>query len=312
MDTLPFGADEQIDVMAQRVAEGAAARAMEEGADPYAALLERVRDLFRTTFTPAQMESPTPEDRQRMADLVREEVERFNRAAVAQNRPTIGGPVELVVERVLDEILGLGPLDPLLRDESIEDIYVLGPHKVIVVRADGRREQVPVDFGSEERLMNLAQRALAWSGRQVSFARPYADARLKDGSRIHVALYPIAEPWPQLVIRRHRSLFGPGEDRLAKLVSLGTLTDEAADFLRRVVSGRGSILVTGATASGKTTMINALAGSIPPTDAVVCIEDTREVDLPLDNVAYLVTRAAGEMEGTEITQRDLVTGLWQI
>ena len=307
MATLSFGQDEQIDLVARQVADGAAARALREGTDPYDALLERVRKLFKGTFTPAQMENPGPTDRRRMAELVREELERFNRVALADNRPTVSGPPDLIVERVLDELLGLGPLDPLLRDESIEDIYILGPHRVIVVRSGGQREMVTgVDFGSERRLMELVQRALAWSGRQVNFARPYADARLKDGSRIHVILHPVAEPWPQVVIRRHRSLFAPGEDRLDKLVRLGTLTQEAADFLRRVIAGRGSILITGATASGKTTLINALSGSIPPDDAVVVIEDTRELDVPLMNVSYLVTRVAGEAEGTEVTQRDLV------
>jgi pilus assembly protein CpaF len=154
--------------------------------------------------------------------------------------------------------------------------------------------------------MNLVRRALAQDGKQVSFAHPFANARLRDGSRLHVSIYPCAEPWPQLVIRRHRRLYTAGEDRLARLIDLGTFTPQAALLLRAAVEARVPILITGATAAGKTTVINALGGELDPLDSVVCIEDTRELEFSGRNVSYLITRPPSPEGEGAITQRYLV------
>jgi pilus assembly protein CpaF len=214
--------------------------------------------------------------------------------------------VGVVTDRLLDEILGLGPLERLLDDESIEDVYIQGPHEVLVATANGQRRPIDLDFGDRGRLMNLARRALAQDGKRVDFAQPFADARLKDGSRFHVSIYPCAEPWPQIVIRRHRQLFADGEDRLAKMIGLGTLTPQAVLLLRMAVQARVSILVTGATAAGKTTVINALGGELGDLDSVVCIEDTRELSFPGRNVSYLVNRPASPEGEGAVTPRYLV------
>jgi pilus assembly protein CpaF len=295
-----------MDLVGRMIRERQAQEAAETGVSPYDAVLEAARDRAMAALTPAQLENPGPEDREALRRIAGEEVQRYNEAAAARGHARLDEPVETVVERIINEILGLGLLELLLRDESIEDAYILGPHRVIVVRADGRREPLEMDFGDERRLWNLAQRAVEKDGKRVDFSRPFADARLPDGSRFHVCIYPCAEPWPQIVIRRHRHLFAEGEDRLARLIEKGTLTPHAALLLRTAVRAGVSILVTGATAAGKTTFIDALGGELDPWAAVVCIEDTRELSFPGENVSYLTTRLPSvEGEGA-ITQRFLV------
>jgi pilus assembly protein CpaF len=306
MERLALGLGGEVDLVGQMVHQAAMRTAAETGHSPFEVVLEAVRERVTALLTPAQLEKPGPAERQALRQAVEEEIARYNQAAPVYGQAAFDESADVVAERVLDEILGLGPLETLLADEHLEDIYILGPHEVVVVTADGQRRSVGLDFGDRERLMNLARRALAQDGKRVDFARPFADARLRDGSRFHISIYPCAEPWPQIVIRRHRKLFSPGEDRLARLIGLGTLSPQAALLLRTAVKAHVSILVTGATAAGKTTAINALAGELDPLDAVVCIEDTRELDFPGRNVNYLVTRPpTPEGEGA-VTQRYLV------
>ncbi len=301
-----LGQGGESDTVGRMVRQEAARKAAESGHSGFDVVLERVRERVTSLLTPAQLENPGPEERRVLQETVAEEVARYNEAAPVHGLAPVGGPVEAVTERVLDEILGLGPLEALLDDESIEDVYVQGPHQVLVATADGERKPIALDFGGRERLMNLARRALAQDGKRVDFAHPFANARLKDGSRLHISLYPCADPWPQIVIRRHRQLFAPGEDRLARMVELGTLTPRAALLLRMAVRSGVSILVTGATAAGKTTVINALGGELDALDSVVCIEDTRELDFPGRNVSYLVTRPPSPEGEGAVTQRYLV------
>jgi len=301
-----LGQSGEVDLVGRMVRRAATRSAVETGRSPFQVVLEAVRERVTALLTPAQLENPGPAEREALRGIVAEEIARYNQAAPVYGQALLEEPVDVVTERVLDEILGLGPLEVLLSDDGVEDIYILGPHQVVVVTADGRRQPVGLDFGDRDRLMNLTRRALAQDGKRVDFAHPFADARLRDGSRFHVSVYPCADPWPQIVIRRHRQLFAPGEDRLARLIALGTLTPQAALMLRMAVGARVPILVTGATAAGKTTLINALGGELNPLDAVVCIEDTRELDFPGENVSYLTTRAPSPEGGGAITQRYLV------
>ncbi len=298
-----LGQSGEVDLVGQMVHQAAMKTATETGHSPFKVVLEAVRERVTTLLTPAQLENPGPAERNALRQAVSEEMARYNEAAPVYGQAPLEEPVDVVTERVLDEILGLGPLEALLSADDVESIYILGPHEVTVITADGQRQPVSLDFGDQERLMNLARRALAQDGKRVDFAHPFADARLRDGSRFHISIYPCADPWPQIVIRRHRQLFAAGEDRLARLIGLGTLTPQAALLLRTAVRARVPILVTGATAAGKTTIINALAGELDPLDAVVCIEDTRELDFPGRNVSYLVTRPPSpEGEGAQSMQ----------
>ena len=301
-----LGQSGETNAVGRMVRQAATRTAAETGRTAFQTVLEAVRNRVTSLLTPAQLENPGPAEREAMLQTVADEITRYNEAAPVYGRALLEEPVDVVTERVLNEILGLGPLETLLSDDDVEDIYILGPHFCLVITADGRRQPVSLDFGDRERLMNLARRALSQDGKRVDFAHPFADARLKGGHRFHASTYPCADPWPQIVIRRHRRLFTPGEDRLARLIGLGTLTPQAALLLRAVVGARAAILVTGATASGKTTMINALGGELDPLDAVVCIEDTRELNFPGRNVSYLTTRPPSPEGGGEITQGFLV------
>jgi len=209
-------------------------------------------------------------------------------------------------DTVTKEIHELGPLGAILAQEDVEDIYVLGPHQVIVGRSDGGRERVEVDFGSAEALQHLIGRVLEREGKQLSQALPFADGRLADGSRLHVATAPSADPWPQLVIRRHRHLFSDGQDRLEALIRLGTITPQLALLLRYAIRAGASILVAGATAAGKSTFISALGSEMDPLCPVVCIEDTRELDFPGLNISSLVAIPATSAGEHTISQRFLV------
>ena len=273
---------------------------------PFQLVVEAVRSRVHEVLTQDQMDEPGEAEAGSLVPLIRDEIEEYREGAAKRGYAPLEGDVARLTRRILDEILGLGPLEALLAHQSVEDIYIQGPHKVMVVTSDGQRQAVPIDFGTRDRVMSLARRALSRDGKRADFVQPFADCRLRDGSRMHVSIHPCAEPSPQIVIRKHRPLFDPGEDRLGRLVELGTLTERAAALLRAAIQARVSVLVAGATAAGKTTLINAMAGEIEPELAVVSIEDIRELDFPGINVSYLMTRHAS-LEGTgAVTQRFLV------
>ena len=273
---------------------------------PFQLVVEAVRARVHEVLTQEEMDEPTEAEAGALMPLIHEEIEDYREGAAKRGYAPLEGDAKRLTRRILDEILGLGPLEVLLAHDEVEDIYILGPHKVMVVTSDGDRRSVGIDFGTRDRVMSLARRALARDGKRADFVQPFADCRLRDGSRMHVSIHPCAEPWPQIVIRKHRQIFDPGHDRLARLMDLGTLSPRGAALLRAAIHARVSILVAGATAAGKTTLINALAGDIDPRLAVVCIEDIRELDFPGVNVSYLVTRHA-TLEGTgTVSQRYLV------
>ena len=267
---------------------------------------EAVHHRSRYPLTQQHLDSMGANDLRRLKGVVAEEIGRYNNEAATHGYGPIKGPPDFAVERVLYEIMGLGPLDMLLSHEGVEDLYILGPSQVIAIMADGRRKKIPVNFGGQEGLMSVTQRALALDGKRLEPTLPFADARLPDGSRIHVGSYPCVDPWPQLVIRRHRRLFESEEDRMCRLIRLGTVSPLGALLLRGAVRAGVPMLVCGATASGKTTLINALGSEMDSLMSVVCIEDSRELDFPGRNVAYLITRPPGPDGKGQVSQRFLV------
>jgi len=291
----------ELPIVSQRVQEAMSAEAARGEGAPYDIVMGQVREKVRQALTPAQLERPTGEDKGLVLRLILEEIERFNRHAESYGRPTLPGDREEVARQMLYAILGLGPLEPLLEDETIEDIYINGPNEVIVT-GEGGVEVRAVDFGTPEMLMEILNRALAATGRRLDFQSPTVDAQLSDGSRLHAAIAPIAEPWPLVTIRRHRLVATTMED----LIRLETVTPEAARFLEAAVKSYCSILVCGATASGKTNTINCLSSYFDPMEAKLVIEDTRELQLKGHNVRYLVTRPPSVEGRGEITQADLV------
>jgi pilus assembly protein CpaF len=206
-----------------------------------------------------------------------------------------------IVKDVLDEVMGLGPLEPLLHDDSIDDILVNTFDKVYVER-NGRLELTPVRFQDNTHLLRIINKMVAAVGRRVDEGSPVVDARLADGSRINAVLPPVAVDGPLLSIRK----FASRPFDLELLIENGTITGDMAVMLQGMVRGKISILISGGTGSGKTTMLNALSKAIDARERIVTIEDAAELQLQQPHVARLETRPPNADGRGEVTQRDLV------
>lgn len=208
---------------------------------------------------------------------------------------------ERLVNEVIDETFGMGPLEPLLKDMTISDILINGPNTVYVERK-GRLERTDVTFVNDAHLTKIIQRIVSAVGRRVDETSPMVDARLADGSRVNAVLPPLALDGPLVSIRR----FGGKPLGPEALVNNRSLTPEMLQFLTACVTGRLNILISGGTGSGKTTLLNVLSGNIPHDERVATIEDAAELQLQQPHVARMETRPAN-VEGTgEVKTRDLV------
>jgi pilus assembly protein CpaF len=208
---------------------------------------------------------------------------------------------ESLCRRVLVLATGLGPLEPLLSDSSVDEVMVNGPDEVYVERR-GRLERTGVAFAGQGELMHAIERVLAPLGRRVDVASPLCDARLPDGSRVNVVIPPLSLSGPCLTVRRFRR----EGFSLRQLVEGGTLPGELAELLALCVAARASILVSGGTGSGKTTTLNALSGAIPGEERIVTIEDAAELRLRQRHVVRLEARPANLEGRGEVTIRQLV------
>src|SRR4051794_13483935 len=212
-----------------------------------------------------------------------------------------GAAREALVARIAEASFGLGPLEPLVRDPTVDEILVCGTEPVWVERA-GRLEATDARFPSDAALPPVIQRILAPLGRRCDEAEPLCDARLPDGSRVNVVLPPLALDGPLLTIRRFRPRgFGPSD-----LVAQGTLSAELLDLLGRAVAARATLLICGGTGSGKTTTLGALAAFADPGERVVTIEDAAELRLALPHVVRLEARPPNLEGRGEVTIRRLV------
>jgi pilus assembly protein CpaF len=206
-------------------------------------------------------------------------------------------------ELILREAVGLGPLEELLADPAVEEVMVNGHDRVFVERR-GRIEHTDVSFPSEGALRDAIERILTPLGRRVDELSPMVDARLDDGSRVHVVIPPLAVDGPAVSIRRF-SAARPGP---RELVDLGTLTEELHDQLRAAVEARRSILVSGGTGSGKTTLLNALSAFVGPEERVITIEDAAELRLRQPHVVRLESRPSNVEGRGQVTIRELLRG----
>ncbi len=202
---------------------------------------------------------------------------------------------------IVDELLGLGPLEPLLKDESITDILVNG-HKTVFVERHGLLERVPTRFQDERHLLRIIQRIVSAVGRRVDEASPFVDARLADGSRVNAIIAPLAIDGSLLSIRK----FSKKPISMDRMIQLGSIPAAVAQILRAVVQARLNIIISGGTGSGKTTMLNALSSYIDARERIVTIEDSAELQLQQEHVARLETRPPNIEGKGEVTQRDLV------
>lgn len=206
-----------------------------------------------------------------------------------------------VIEEIVDEILGLGPLEPLLKDKTVSDILV-NSYKNIYVERKGKLEKTDTTFRDDTHLLNVIDRIVSQVGRRIDESSPMVDARLKDGSRVNAIIPPLAIDGPSLSIRR----FAVDRLQMDQLLEFGTLNAEMAHFLEAIVKGRLNILISGGTGSGKTTTLNVCSGFIPKNERIVTIEDSAELQLQQPHVVRLETRPPNIEGRGAITQRELV------
>ena len=206
-----------------------------------------------------------------------------------------------LIAEITSEVLGFGPLDQLIRDDSISDILVNNSQQIYVERG-GKLELVPVTFRDDEHLLQIIDRIVSQVGRRVDSSSPLVDARLPDGSRVNAIIPPVALDGPSVSIRR----FGKDPLLIGTLIEFGSVTEEMAEFMDAMVKARLNIVVSGGTGSGKTTLLNCLSSFIPHDERVVTIEDAAEIQLQQPHVVRLETRPPNLEGKGEITARDLV------
>jgi pilus assembly protein CpaF len=229
-----------------------------------------------------------------VGDIVAEELAKQNHALNHAERKQLVGDV-------LDELLGLGPLEPLLKDPTITDILVNGHSKVFVERY-GVLEPSPVRFKDERHLIRIIQKIVSAVGRRIDESSPMVDARLADGSRVNAVVPPLAIDGSLLSIRKFARV-PIGMDRL---IEIGSIPKQVAEVLKAVVASRRNVLISGGTGSGKTTLLNAMSAFIDNRERIVTIEDSAELQLQQEHVVRLETRPPNIEGKGEITQRELV------
>jgi len=236
------------------------------------------------------------------SSAARDEVLLLIRSVIAAEAvPLSAAEKERLAQEIRDEIFGLGPLEPLLKDPTISDILVNAYDKIYVERA-GKLKLTELSFRDDRHLMQMIDRIVSAVGRRVDESTPMVDARLPDGSRVHAIIPPVAIDGPYLSIRRF------GHDRVSALdmIENQTMMAPMLELLSATVEGRLNVLISGGTGSGKTTLLNVLSGYIPNSERVVTIEDAAELRLNREHVLRLETRPPNIEGKGAIRQRDLV------
>jgi pilus assembly protein CpaF len=206
-----------------------------------------------------------------------------------------------LTEEVLDEVLGLGPLEPYLKDPTVSDILV-NTHKQVFVERGGQLELTSARFKDERHLLRVIQKIVSAVGRRVDESQPWVDARLPDGSRVNALVPPCAVDGPLLSIRK----FSKMPYTMARLIEVGTINRQIAALFELIVSTRRNVLISGGTGSGKTTLLNALSSCIGNKERIITIEDTAELQLQQAHVCRIETRPPNLENAGEVTQRDLL------
>ncbi len=236
------------------------------------------------------------------SDTAREEVLAVIRDSVSTEAvPLSFAERERLAREILDEIFGLGPLEPLLKDPSISDILVNRYNQVYIERA-GKLEKTNLSFKDDGHLMQIIDRIVSRVGRRIDESSPMVDARLADGSRVNAIIPPLAVDGPSVSIRRF------GRDPLTDkdLVANKSITEPMLELIKAMVKGKLNILISGGTGSGKTTLLNVMSGYIPPTERIVTIEDAAELQLKQEHVVRLETRPPNIEGKGAVKQRQLV------
>jgi len=235
-------------------------------------------------------------------DQLRRHVRNLTEAVLRRRSDLLGNiDEERLINELMAESFGLGPLEPYMQDPDVTDILVNGPFEVYVERC-GRLQATNTVFADEEHLLQIIQRVVSRVGRRIDEQNPMVDARLPDGSRVNAVIPPLALNGPVLSIRR----FGHERLKIADLIAFGSICQEIVELLRAAVEGRINILISGGAGSGKTTLLNNLSAFIPEDERLVTIEDSAELKLQRKHVVSLETRISNAEQRGEVTPRDLV------
>ncbi|MGK2964117.1 MAG: CpaF family protein, partial [Tepidiformaceae bacterium] len=232
----------------------------------------------------------------------REAVVRAARELIQQEGISLGGASrDELIQAVADEVLGLGPLEPLLRDPSVTEVMVNDVDKIFFEQ-EGRIWRSPARFRDKQHVMRIIERIVAPLGRRIDESSPMVDARLPDGSRVNVTIPPVSPKAPTITIRKFRA----DKMRIADLIAVGAMSDSTAEFLAMCVRAKLNIIISGGTGTGKTTLLNALSAFIPNHERIITIEDPAELRLQQEHVVSLEARPPSIEGKNQVHQRDLV------
>jgi pilus assembly protein CpaF len=247
------------------------------------------------------VEEMQDEDAAEREDIVSKITELTNEVLAQGGAPLPRNERQRLIESLINDVLGLGPLEALLNDPDITEIMINGPRQIYVEQS-GRLYQSPVTFDSNAQLLQVIDRVVSSIGRRVDESSPMVDARLKDGSRVNVIIPPISLIGPTMTIRK----FGAERLEIDDLIRYDTMTREMAEFMRAAVRSRLNVLVSGGTGSGKTTTLNVLSAFIPEDERIITIEDAAELQLSQEHVVTLESRPANVEGRGRVGIRDLV------
>lgn len=258
-------------------------------------LKSRLHEVLLERLNLAAIDKVEPDElRREVSALVSEELRELGKPLKAEE-------FRKLVNELMDEVLGLGPLEPLMADPTVNDILVNG-HSNVFVERNGVLERARARFRDERHLLRIIEKIVSRVGRRVDESSPWVDARLEDGSRVNAIIRPCAIDGPSLSIRK----FSRKPLTLRRLVEIGTLTEPAMRFLQALVGARMNILISGGTGSGKTTLLNAISAAIDDKSRIVTIEDAAELQLQQTHVVRLETRPPNPNGQGAVIQRDLV------
>lgn len=263
-------------------------------AGSYFDLKTRVQNKLLSELDPSMDITRTDEVRRTIQDLFEQILAEEN---IVLSRPERAR----LFEQIAAEILGFGPLQPLLEDDTITEIMVNGPKNVYIERK-GKLHRVPITFESNDHVMRVIDRIVAPLGRRIDESSPYVDARLPDGSRVNAVIPPISLVGPTLTIRK----FSKNPITVEQLIQFGSVSSEVVQFLKACVEARLNVLISGGTGSGKTTLLNVMSSFIPDDERIITIENAAELQLRQEHVVTLESRPPNIEGRGEITIRDLV------
>ncbi len=270
---------------------------VERVADPFAEMKSRVHHEVITRLGARLFQNANADDRE-LAERVGESVAE---ALAIDKTPLTRQERAQVTREITDDILGYGPMEPFLRDETVTEIMVNGPHSIYIERR-GKLTRTNAQFVDDAHLLRIIDKIISRIGRRVDEASPMVDARLPDGSRVNAIIPPLSIKGPSLTIRKFRK----DPFQMQDLIKFGTLTPKSGQFLEACVRGKLNILISGGTGSGKTTTLNVLSSAIPDGERIITVEDAAELQLSQEHVITLETRPANIEGKGAVAIRDLV------